>query len=118
MTHTRHTQYKTAPNHVRTRTGEIHYFAIPEETPALMADLFTWYRQELGQFHPLVLAATFHYRFVIIHPFDEGNGRMARLLMNLLLLQAGYPPVIVPLSARNEYLLERKEGDAEIVISG
>lgn len=106
-------QYKMAPNHVRTRTGEIHYFATPEETPALMADLFTWYRQELGQLHLLVLAATFHYRFVIIHPFDDGNGRMARLLMNLLLMQAGYPPVIVPLSGCNEYLLALEQADAD-----
>lgn len=106
-------QYKTAPNRVRTSTGEIHYYATPEETPALMADLLAWYHQEQAQLHPVVLAATFHYRFVVIHPFDDGNGRMARLLMNLLLMQARHLPVIVPLAARNLYLLALGQADAD-----
>jgi len=81
-------QYKTAPNHVRTTTGETHFYATPQETPALMGELLAWYRREakVGELHPLVLAATFHYRFVAIHPFDDGNGRMARLLTNLILM--------------------------------
>lgn len=106
-------QYKSAPNHVLTQTGELHHYASPEETPMLMAELLAWYRREREQVHPVVLAAAFHYRFVIIHPFDDGNGRMARLLMNLLLMQAGYPPVIIPLSARNPYLLALEQADAD-----
>jgi Fic family protein len=108
-------QYKTTPNHVHTSTGEIHYYASPEETPAKMADLMAWYRQtqEKGELHPLVLSATFHYQFVTIHPFDDGNGRMARLLMNLILMQAGFPPVIVPIDTKNEYLLALEQADAD-----
>lgn len=106
-------QYKTMPNHVETSTGEIHYYAIPEETPAKMADLMAWYRREVdkGELHPLILAATFHYQFVVIHPFDDGNGRMARLLMNLIFMQAGFPPVIVRTEDKNNYLLALEQAD-------
>ena len=107
-------QYKTAPNHVRTSTGEMHYYATPEETPARMGDLMAWLRRELasGVLHPLVLAATFHYRFVAIHPFDDGNGRMARLLMNLTLMQLGYVPIVIRLESRTDYLLALEKADA------
>lgn len=107
-------QYKTAPNHVRTSTGEVHYYATPEETPAQMGDLLAWYRRETtsGALHPLPLAATFHYRFVAIHPFDDGNGRMARLLMNLILMQRGYLPIVIRLESRTDYLLAMETADA------
>lgn len=107
-------QYKTAPNHVRTSTGEIHYYATPEETPARMGDLMAWYRRETegGALHPMLLAATFHYRFVAIHPFDDGNGRMARLLMNLVLMQRGYAPIVIRLESRADYLLALETADA------
>lgn len=106
-------QYKTMPNHVRTATGEIHYYAAPEETPARMGELMEWYRAESGRLHPLIVAATFHYEFVSIHPFDDGNGRMARLLMNLILMQAGYPPAIIRLADRGDYLLALEKADAD-----
>lgn len=107
-------QYKTWPNHVKTSTGAIHYYATPEETPARMGDLMKWYRSEAekGDLHPLILAATFHFQFVNIHPFDDGNGRMARLLMNLILMQAGYVPVITRLESREDYLLALEKADA------
>jgi len=106
-------QYKTAPNHVRTSTGEIHYYALLEETPAMMGDLMGWFRRETerGELHPLVLAATFHYRFVAIHPFDDGNGRMARLLMNLVLMQRGFVPIVIKLESRADYLLALEKAD-------
>src|SRR5438093_4378069 len=99
-------QYKTQPNHVRTPTGEIHFYATPEETPAKMRDLMTWYRDETakGAMHPVEIAARFHHRFTEIHPFDDGNGRMSRLLMNLMLMQAGYPPVVIRIGERDQYL--------------
>lgn len=107
-------QYKTAPNHVRTTTGETHFYASPQETPALMGELMAWYRKdtEAGELHPLVLAATFHYRFVAIHPFDDGNGRMARLLTNFILMQHRLVPVIIPIEARGDYLLALEGADA------
>ena len=54
--------------------------------------------------HPLICGAVAHYNMVRIHPFDDGNGRGARLLMNLLLIQKWYPPAIIRMSKRREYL--------------
>ncbi len=106
--------YKTMPNHVKTPTGEIHYYATPEETPAKMTDLVDWLRdhQQKNDLHPLLLAATFHHRFVEIHPFDDGNGRMTRLLMNLLLMQNGYPPVVIKQQDRQAYYYALLQADA------
>ena len=75
-------KYKTTANHVETVTGEIFYFATPEETPAKMFDLLNWYSQKAKEenVNPILVAAEFHYRFIRIHPFDDGNGRSARLL--------------------------------------
>lgn len=56
------------------------------------------------QNHPIVYAALAHKEFVEIHPFVDGNGRAARLLMNLILLQHGYPLVIIPPVLRVDYL--------------
>ncbi len=105
-------RYKTASNAVRTSTGAMHFYASPAETPALMGELMQWYRQSKAELHPLLLAATFHLRFVTIHPFDDGNGRMARLLMNLLLMQAGYVPVIIQTESKGEYLLALEKADS------
>ena len=90
-------RYKKEPNHVMTPTGEMFYFARPEETEEKMQKLVEWYRKEheKNDTHPVLLAAEFHYRFVRIHPFDDGNGRMARLLMNLILMQHGLPPAVI-----------------------
>lgn len=106
--------YKSMPNHVQTPTGEIHYYATPEETPAKMSDLMAWLReqQENEDLHPLAVAAIFHYRFVAIHPFDDGNGRMSRLLMNLLLMQYGYPPVVIKQQDRQAYYYALRQADA------
>ncbi len=104
-------QYKTMPNNVLTSTGEVHYYATPQETPAKMADLVRWLRRQ-SDAHPLLVAALFHFRFVAIHPFDDGNGRMARLLTNLLLMRSGYVPLVVRNDDREAYLLALEEADA------
>jgi Fic family protein len=112
-------QYKTQPNSVETPTGEMFYFASPEETAARMHDLVTWYRENRGKLHPLVLAARFHYDFVMIHPFDDGNGRMSRLLMNFILMEFGFLPAIVRNKNRNEYiraLRQANNGDIDAFI--
>lgn len=108
-------QYKTQANHVRTPTGETHYYATPEETPAKMQDLMTWYRNETAKsvMHPVEIAARFHHRFTSIHPFDDGNGRMSRLLMNLMLMQTGYPPAVIRISERDQYLAALRRADRE-----
>ena len=105
-------EYKTTPNHVRTPTGEIYHYALPEEVPARIDDLLRWYESAKKDTYPLILAATFHYDFVKIHPFDDGNGRMSRILMNLILMQGGYPPAIIKMEKRSEYLAALSEADA------
>jgi Fic family protein len=108
-------EYKRTPNHVLTSTGEMFYFASPEETPAKMKDLMDWYKKECHEKknHPLIIASMFHYQFVRIHPFDDGNGRMSRLLMNLILMKFGYPPVIIPTGRREDYINSLQYADSE-----
>lgn len=78
-----------------------------------MDDFLTWYRQKETELHPLALAALAHQKFVFIHPFVDGNGRVARLLMNLVLLRFGYPVTIIPPILRLEYIaaLEKAHTD-------
>ncbi|SDA90988.1 Fic/DOC family protein [Algoriphagus alkaliphilus] len=110
-------KYKSVPNHVLTKTGEIFRFATPEETPALMHDLIEWYRSESKQpdVNPIVLAAEFHYKFIRIHPFDDGNGRMARILMNFILIHFGYPPLIIKTDDKFNYFSALQQADAGMI---
>ncbi len=71
----------------------------------LMADFVTWLNSDSAlALHPVEYATMAHYRFVSIHPFRDGNGRTARLLMNLLLIRAGYPIVVIDNQIRNDYI--------------
>lgn len=99
-------RYKTRPNSVITRYGDRFEYASPEETPALMADLVEWYNkaEQSGRFTPVELAALFHYRYIRIHPFEDGNGRIARLMANYILARQGYPMIVVRSRKKNEYL--------------
>ena len=99
-------QYKTRPNSVITRYGDRFEYASPEETPALMTDLVNWYNEEekRGTLSPVELAALFHYRYIRIHPFEDGNGRIARLMVNFILSRHGYPMIVVRSRKKTEYL--------------
>ena len=106
-------QYKSQPNSVRLQNGEMFHYASPEETAAQMGDLVQWYRDELekNELHPVALAALLHYKFVRIHPFDDGNGRMSRLLMNYVLFANDMPPVIVKSADKKNYLAALNKAD-------
>ena len=99
-------QYKTRPNSVITRYGDRFEYATPEETPALMSDLIDWYNdaERSGKFTPIELAAIFHYRYIRIHPFEDGNGRIARLMLNYILTRHDYPMIVVRSRKKKEYL--------------
>jgi len=75
--------------------------------------LCKWIITERKNFHPVVFAALVHKKFVFIHPFKDGNGRVARLLMNTALIQDGYLPALIPPILRTEYisLLEKAHKD-------
>ncbi|REG78223.1 Fic family protein [Algoriphagus antarcticus] len=110
-------QYKSVPNHVLTKTGEIFRFATSEETPSQMHDLIYWYRAESEKtdINPILLATEFHYKFIRIHPFDDGNGRLARILMNFILIHFGYPPLIIKTEDKLNYFAALRQADAGII---
>jgi len=107
--------YKTSPNSVKTRTGEMHYYATVEETPILMNELMNWYNEckQEKLIHPIVLASLFHYQFVAIHPFDDGNGRLARILMNLILLRNDYLPTVIKNEDKSNYYGVLAQADSQ-----
>ena len=109
-------QYKTRPNSVRTITGELFEYASPEETPALMADLIAWYNREetAATLSSIQLSSLFHYRYIRIHPFEDGNGRMARLLVNYILCKHGYPMIVVKSTDKNQYLSALNQCDVAV----
>ena len=74
-----------------------------------MKELVFWYKENKDKVHPVKLAAEFNFKFVYIHPFIDGNGRTARLLMNLILMRKGYPITVIKTENREEYMkaLER-----------
>lgn len=109
-------QYKTRPNSVITRYGDRFEYASPEETPSLMADLVDWYNQaeQEGKLSPVELAALFHYRYIRIHPFEDGNGRIARLMVNFILTRHDYPMVVIRSRKKSEYLEALHQTDLEV----
>ena len=109
-------QYKTRPNSVITATGEHFEYASPEETPALMTDLLQWYNEEetKGELSPIELAALFHYRYIRIHPFEDGNGRVSRLIVNYILYRHGYPMIVVKSADKDNYLTALNRCDVAV----
>lgn len=109
-------RYKTRPNSVITRYGDRLEYASPEETPALMADLVNWYNDEeaKGRLSPVELAALFHYRYIRIHPFEDGNGRIARLIVNFILARHDYPMIVVRSRSKKDYLEALHQADLEV----
>lgn len=108
--------YKTRPNSVRTVTGELFEYASPEETPALMTDLVSWYNDIIkdSSLSVIELVSLFHYRYIRIHPFEDGNGRIARLLVNFILLRAQYPMIIVRSDDKEKYLSALNKSDVNV----
>lgn len=109
-------QYKTRPNSVITRYGDRFEYASPEETPGLMADLVDWYNaaEQEGRLSPVELAALFHYRYICIHPFEDGNGRIARLMVNYILTRHNCPMIVVRSRKKSEYLEALHQTDLEV----
>ena len=109
-------QYKTRPNSVITRYGDRFEYASPEETSALMSDLVDWYNiaEESEEYTPVELAALFHYRYIRIHPFEDGNGRIARLLVNYILARHGWPMIVVRFRDKWRYIEALHKSDLKV----
>lgn len=107
--------YKTTSNSVAafnengTQIGIVFQTASPFDTPRLMTELVTWVQEErtAGHLHPLLVIALWVVVFLEIHPFQDGNGRLSRVLTTLLLLQAGY--AYVPYSSLESVIEQSKE---------
>lgn len=108
-------EYKTLPNHVEAfgrdgkSLGVVFQTATPFDTPRLMRELVQWTRTNLDEkkMHPLIIVAVFIVVFLEIHPFQDGNGRLSRILTTLLLLRAGYS--YVPYSSLESLIEQSKE---------
>lgn len=83
----------------------------PVEVQPLLREFFRWYDRNKSSLHPVELAAAVHLKFVTVHPFADGNGRMSRLLMNFVLHKHGFPPLNIPYEDRRSYYnaLERSQ---------
>ncbi len=94
-------------------SGSKYPVAEPGRIKREMDELFQWIKTERDKLHPVVFAAQLHKRFVFVHPFKDGNGRIARLIMNTVLIQDGYLLAIIPPVLRIEYiqLLEKAHRD-------
>ncbi|WP_045221721.1 Fic family protein [Desulfonatronum thioautotrophicum] len=109
-------KYKTHPNNVAAfdeygrQVGIVFQTASPLDTPRLMSELVFWTTDQLrlSGLHPLLVIAVFVVVFLEIHPFQDGNGRLSRILTTLLLLQAGY--AYVPYSSLESIVERNKEG--------
>lgn len=115
-----HGAWKTSDNHVTRPDG-----SMLEYTPAIFVQdeidqIVSLYNQYLGaSHHPILLAAWLHHRFIRVHPFADGNGRVARALTLLVLLQKEYTPLVVRRETREEYIeaLDRaNDGDLEPLV--
>lgn len=104
-------EYKKTPNSVRLANGEIFAYSAPEDVQNEIAELVTWFNEKSGTEDPVLLAALLHYRFVRIHPFDDGNGRTARLLMNYVFAKNNLPLVIIKSAEKKDYLAALNRAD-------
>ncbi len=93
--------------------GARHIPPDPIKVPAQMEDCLAWYKQNRSKLNPVEMAALFHHKLVLIHPFIDGNGRCARLVMNLILMRHGYPPAVILKVDRKKYYRVLREADQE-----
>lgn len=89
---------------IKNPLGEVVHRGAPKDTVlSELEELVSWYMDHKEYFKPLVLAAIIHNQFEHIHPFQDGNGRIGRLLLNYILIKNGYPPINIRLEDRAKY---------------
>ena len=101
-------QYRYVPVQI---SGSTHEPPPSWNIPALMDEWVGWLQEQEGEMLPVALAAIAHHKLVSIHPFIDGNGRTARLIMNLILMRAGYPPAIISRINRQQYYRVLSQAD-------
>jgi Fic family protein len=100
--------FKQLPNYLLMRNVKT---TLPESVEKEMNLLVKWYHQVKDKEHPLKVASQFHGKFEKIHPFEDGNGRVGRILINAMLLEQGYPPIIIRKSMRASYFSALEASD-------
>jgi Fic family protein len=99
------------------RTHDIYIYGQPfKPTPYIYVKsdlilLLKWYFENINKLHPFVLAIFFHHKFEQIHPFSDGNGRTGRMLMNKILIDLNYPPIVIDKRDRLEYIDKMNKAD-------
>jgi len=97
-------QFRNVEVVIRNRKGKIiHAGVTVKDLPNALDDLIKWHKKNKAKFKPLALAAIIHNQFEHIHPFQDGNGRVGRLLLNLILIKNKYPPINISFKDRLEY---------------
>ncbi|ODS23694.1 hypothetical protein AB835_07580 [Candidatus Endobugula sertula] len=105
-------EYKKQPNHVVQADGSLHWYVEPLQVPEQMEALVNWLADNIDQHHPIIVAALVHYNLVRIHGFDDGNGRGARIIMNLILMKQGLFPAVIRTEKKRLYLEALKQADS------
>lgn len=104
-------QWKTGNNYLLNYRGERFDFTPYQQVPDEMHGLLNWLNAEVDKIadnkknalHPAILSFEFHYKYVTIHPFYDGNGRTGRILANLILISFGFPPIIIKVDEKGNY---------------
>ncbi len=103
-------EFRTVEVVITSSKGEvIHTGVLANELMDALKDLVDWYKENKSKFKPLVLSAIIHNQFEYIHPFQDGNGRVGRLLLNFILLKNKYPPITISIQDREEYYATLQE---------
>lgn len=114
-------KYKEHPNNPKKPDGSMHQYCPPEHVDSEMERLLRWHEEHLKKGVPVEIeAAWLHHRFTQIHPYEDGNGRVARALASLMFIKAGWFPVVVTRDDRARYIGELEaadEGDLKAVVS-
>ena len=96
-------QFKTLPNNPSRDDGTVHEYCPPEHVDSELDSLLDWYSDyQDGEYHQILMGAWLHHRFTQIHPFQDGNGRVARTLLTWHLTREGYLPVVVKRDDRGQ----------------
>ena len=105
-------QFKTLPNNPSRDDGTVHEYCPPEHVDSELDSLLDWYSDyQDGEYHQILMGAWLHHRFTQIHPFQDGNGRVARTLLTWHLTREGYLPVVVKRDDRDRYIETLEHAD-------
>ncbi len=107
----KHGAFKELPNNPTRDDGSVHEYCPPVHVRSEMDNLVDWYN-EYGNVNPILVAAWLHHRFTQIHPYQDGNGRVARALANLVLVKSELFPVVINRDQRPQYIEALEDADA------